>query len=314
MAVNPIDLSLVVPLFNEQENVGPLDRSIMSALQGSGCGFEVIFVDDGSTDQTAELLRRLHKQDPRVRVIRLFINSGQTAAMGIGIQSARGNVIVTMDGDLQNDPRDIPLLLAKIHAGSDLVVGWRKHRQDKLFSRRIPSRIANWWIASLLGLRTHDLGCTLKAYRAELIQQVPLYSDLHRFITAVCSLASTRIDEVVVRHHPRHLGKSKYGIGRTGKVMLDVLMVKMLLSCSRRPLHWFGSWAFVSFMISIAITLGSIAWHDDGASSFVLLGAAMLLGCLSLHLLFSGILAELVVRTQADDRVKPLADVEVSSK
>jgi len=213
----------VIPLYNETDNVELLYQAICDSLDVTRYQFEMIFVDDGSEDGTLLKLESLIQRDPRVRVLRLRRNSGQTVAMRVGIEHSRGEIIVTLDGDLQNDPCDIPVLVSKINEGYDLVTGWRKNRQDRFVSRKLPSLVANWLISRFLGISTHDLGCTLKAYRASLIRQIPLYSDLHRFIPAVCSMASTRIAEVVVRHHPRRHGQTKYGISRTGRVLLDVL-------------------------------------------------------------------------------------------
>jgi len=245
--------------------------------------------------------------------LRLHSNIGQTVAMRVGIDHAQGKVIVTLDGDLQNDPRDIPVLVSKIHEGYDLVTGWRKNRQDPLISRKLPSLVANLCISRFLGISTHDLGCTLKAYRAELIQQIPLYSDLHRFIPVVCTMASTRIDEVVVRHHPRRYGQTKYGILRTGRVLLDVLTVTMLVSCANRPLHWFGYWAAVVLLLSGLAGMSSvyIAFQSNWTSTYVLPGVTILLGYLGVHLLFSGIFGEIVVGSEPRERVKALVDVTV---
>ena len=311
-----LQLSLVVPLFNEVENVEPLYRAICDALEAADQQFEVVFVDDGSDDDTLHVLESLLERDPRVRVIRLAVNSGQTVAMQVGIQRTRGDIVVTLDGDLQNDPRDIPLLVSRIHVGFDLVTGWRRHREDRLLSRKVPSLVANWLIAKFLDIPTHDLGCTLKAYRAELIREIPLYSDLHRFIPAVCSMASTRIDEIVVRHHPRLRGKSKYGIWRTGRVLLDALTVKMLLSCARRPLHWFGYGGVVAMLIASLTGFYILISPAQplAAPQFVLPGIVILLSGLSINLLFSGIFGEIVVHTEPRERVKPLVDVTVLNR
>lgn len=307
-------ISLVVPLFNEQENVIPLHQAICNVDELRQQEMEMVFVDDGSSDRTLEMLRSLLPTDSRVRVIRLFVNGGQTVAMELGIQASRGEIIVTLDGDLQNDPADIPLLVAKIRAGNDLVVGWRRNRQDRFISRKIPSKVANWLLARFLAIRTHDLGCTLKAYRAELVHGLPLYSDLHRFIPAVCSMASDRMEEVVVRHHPRLRGKSKYGIFRTGRVLLDALTVRMLLSCARRPLRWFGKGAILTLLLALLALVGAIAYRTDAAveSSLVLPGIAMLLGSLGCHLLFAGFLGEAIVRVEPQERIQPLVDVILS--
>ena len=308
-----VELSIVIPLYNEVDNVEPLYQSLCDAARHIKDTLEIIFVDDGSTDETMHRLQPIVALDPRVRVLRLRVNSGQTVAMQVGIQRARGAIIVTLDGDLQNDPGDIPLLISRIEAGYDLVVGWRKNRQDRLLSRKIPSRIANWCLARFLAIPTHDLGCTLKAYRAELIHRVPLYSDLHRFIPAVCAMASARIDEVVVRHHPRRHGKTKYGMMRTGRVLLDALTVRMLLSCARRPLHWFGTGALsvglLAMLVGVVAAISML--QPDAITSLVLPGISILFVFLSFQLLFAGILGEIVIRVEPQARVKPLFDVHV---
>lgn len=306
-----LELSLVIPLHNEMDNVKPLYQAICASLDPTGGSREVIFVDDGSDDATLQELESISLQDQRVRVLRLRRNVGQTVAMQTGIEHARGKIIVTMDGDLQNDPCDIPALVARINEGYDLVTGWRLYRQDRFISRRFPSLVANWFISRFLGIPTHDLGCTLKAYRSNLIRRIPLYSDLHRFIPAVCSMASTRIDEVVVRHHPRRYGQTKYGISRVGRVLFDALTVKMLVSCARRPLHWFGYWAVTMFLLAGLASISSVyvALHSTWRSTLVLPGVAILLGYLGMHLLFSGIFGEIVVRSEPQERVKTLVSV-----
>lgn len=247
------ELSIVVPLFNEEESVRPLHSSIVRALEPLAAAFEVILVDDGSRDGTFAAAEEEARGDPRVRVVKFRRNYGQTPAMAAGIAEARGNVIVTMDGDLQNDPADIPRLLAKIDEGCDIVVGWRHNRQDKLVSRKLPSRIANALIARVTGVPIHDNGCSLKAYRATLIKRIPLYSEMHRFIPAMALIAGPRIAEMKVRHHARQFGRSKYGLSRIYKVLLDLLVIKTVASFTSRPLLWFG-------MLSLPmLALGSVA-------------------------------------------------------
>lgn len=307
------ELSLVIPLYNEMDNVEPLYQAISDCLNVTEYNFELIFVDDGSEDHTLPKLETVIRRDPRVRVLRLLRNFGQTAAMQIGIEHARGEIIVTLDGDLQNDPRDIPLLVSKVKEGYDLVTGWRRDRKDRFVSRRLPSLVANWCISRFLGLSGHDLGCTLKAFRAELIHRIPLYSDLHRFIPAICSMASTRIEEVIVRHHPRRHGKTKYGISRTWRVVLDALTVKMLLSCAQRPLHWFGYWALPLLLLACLSGLRAAFFtlNSGGNSDYVLPGVAIMLGYLGVNMLFSGIFGEIVVRSEPQERIPVLVDTKV---
>jgi glycosyltransferase involved in cell wall biosynthesis len=233
-------LSVIAPLYNEEENVRPLYEALTAALDPTGLDYEMLFVDDGSKDTTLSRAIELAQADPRVKVVKFRRNCGQTAAMAAGIEFASGEVLVTMDGDLQNDPLDIPMFLETIESGYDIVVGWRFKRQDKLISRKIPSKIANWLIGKVTKVPIKDNGCSLKAYRASVIKQIPLYSEMHRFIPAMASIAAPRIAEVKARHHPRRFGKSKYGLSRVYKVLLDLLVIKTLASFAARPLLWFG--------------------------------------------------------------------------
>ncbi len=233
-------LSVIAPLYNEEENVRPLYEALTAALDPTGLGYEMLFVDDGSRDATLARAIELAQGDSRVKVVKFRRNCGQTAAMAAGIEFACGEVLVTMDGDLQNDPLDIPMFLETIESGYDIVVGWRFKRQDKLISRKIPSRIANWLIGKVTRVPIKDNGCSLKAYRASVIKQIPLYSEMHRFIPAMASIAAPRIAEVKARHHARRFGKSKYGLSRIYKVLLDLLVIKTLASFAARPLLWFS--------------------------------------------------------------------------
>jgi glycosyltransferase involved in cell wall biosynthesis len=233
-------ISVCVPFYNEEESIAPMHKAVVDALTPLGISFEMVCIDDGSRDSTLAIAVGIAKQDPRVRVVKFRRNSGQTAAMAAGIEAARGDVIVTMDGDLQNDPRDIPQFLELIDQGYDIVVGWRHDRQDKLVSRKIPSRIANRLIAKVTGVPIRDNGCSLKAYRASLIKRIPLYSEMHRFIPAVANIAGPRVAEIKVRHHARKFGKSKYGLSRVYKVLLDLMVIKTVASFASRPLLWFG--------------------------------------------------------------------------
>ena len=249
LATQSPDVSLVIPVFNEEGNLPKLHQEITDALEPYGKRYEIIFIDDGSTDASFALLSSLHHQDPRVRVIRFRKNFGQTAALAAGFDEARSPVIVTLDADLQNEPRDIPLLLERLDGDFDIVCGWRKDRKDPFWSRRLPSQIANWLISVTTGVRLHDYGCTLKAFRSDVVKNLHLYGEMHRFIPAVASSIGVSIDEVVVGHRPRNQGESKYGISRTFRVILDLMTVKFLLSYSRRPLQIFGSTGF-SWVVS----------------------------------------------------------------
>ncbi len=246
------ELSVVVPLYNEEESLRPLHAAITQSVGPLGLEYEIIFVDDGSRDATASVAVEIAKQDPHVCLVRLRRNYGQTPAMAAGIDQARGEVIVTMDGDLQNDPADIANLLARIDEGYDIAVGWRYDRQDKLISRKIPSKIANRLIAKATGVPIKDNGCSLKAYRAALIKKIPLYSEMHRFIPAMASIAGPKIAEIKVRHHARQFGQSKYGLSRIYKVLLDLLVIKTVASFTTRPMLWFG-------LLSIPLLLAAAA-------------------------------------------------------
>ena len=223
-------LSIVVPVYNEEENVRLLFEKIQAVCETIGETYEVLFVDDGSHDDTFAVLSELSKQKPELKVIRFEKNAGQTAAMAAGFEFAQGQRIISMDGDLQNDPTDIPKLLKKLDEGYDLVCGWRKERQDKFLTRRVPSIVANWIIGKVTGVPIHDNGCSLKAYRASVIKQVPLYGEMHRFIPAMSTVLGARIAEIVVTHHPRRFGESKYGLGRIWRVMLDIIAFKFIIS------------------------------------------------------------------------------------
>ncbi|WP_373054277.1 glycosyltransferase family 2 protein [Thioalkalivibrio sp.] len=292
-----MDLSVIVPLFNEEENVFPLYRSIVAALDPLAVDYELILVDDGSSDATVARARQLAEQDKRLRLIILRRNYGQTPAMAAGIDHASGQILVTMDGDLQNDPADIPILVEQIHAGYDIVVGWRHERQDKLITRRIPSLIANWLIGKVTGVPIRDNGCSLKAYRGDVIKEVPLYSEMHRFIPAMASIAGARIVEVRVRHHPRRFGSSKYGLTRIYKVLIDLLAIETLIVSAQRPMTFFGTLAAPILLLAIA-SIGSSIYLTGVAdiNALPLGGMGVLLGALVFFLVLSGALAELLLR------------------
>lgn len=293
-----IDLSVVVPLFNEEESVAPLYESITSVVDGLNSTVELIFIDDGSVDETFARASQLAQNDPRLRVVKFRRNYGQTPAMAAGIDIARGRTIVTMDGDLQNDPRDIPEFLKKIDDGFDIVVGWRFNRQDKLISRKIPSRIANWLIGKVTGVPIKDNGCSLKAYRAEIIKQVPLYSEMHRFIPAMASIAGSRIAEIKVRHHARKFGESKYGLSRVYKVLLDLLTIKTIAAFSTRPLKWFAMLSAPFIFLSCCLVMWSLLQVIlTGDMSLPISGTGILSGALGILLVLSGGLGELISKT-----------------
>lgn len=287
-------ISIVVPVYNEEESILPLYRQIRNACEPLGRPYEMVFVDDGSGDRTFAILRGLHNQDARVKVIRFRKNYGQTAAMAAGFKYVQGQIIVSIDGDLQNDPADIPRLLAKLEEGYDVVCGWRKERKDRLISRRVPSVIANWLIGRITGVPIHDNGCSLKAYRAGVIRRVALYSELHRFIPAMSTLAGARIAEIVVRHHPRQFGKSKYGISRAWRVFLDLFLIKMLTGFAAQPALWFGTLSLPALLSGTACLIG--LWIP-GIPGVILPALAFLSLSLVGHFLAMGLLGEMVLGT-----------------
>jgi glycosyltransferase involved in cell wall biosynthesis len=294
-----IDISIIVPLYNEEECIQPLYESIVRKIDPLNIRYEIIFVDDGSKDGTFSKAKELAEKDSRLRVLKFRKNYGQTPAMAAGIDHARGKILVTMDGDLQNDPADIPKFLEKIHEGSDIVCGWRHKRQDKLISRKIPSVIANWIIGKITGVPIKDNGCSLKAYRAEIMKSIPLYSDMHRFIPAMTSMAGTNVVEIKVNHHPRRFGVSKYGITRIYKVMIDLLVIKTLLSLAMRPLRFFATAGIVSLLAAVLLLMESITglFKGEVGINFMVASGALLFGILSFFLVLIGLLGELVLKT-----------------
>jgi glycosyltransferase involved in cell wall biosynthesis len=303
-------VSVVIPLFNEVGNVKPLYHHLRSAMEKAGDVWEFIFVDDGSTDGTFKLLQELHNHDDdHVRVLRLRRNYGQTAALAAGFDAARGTTIVCLDGDLQNDPQDIPRLVEKLDEGYDAVSGWRVHRQESFWLRRLPSRVANWLISHTTGVHLHDYGCTLKAYRAELVKELRLYGELHRFIPALMWGNGARIAELSVQHRPRVYGRSKYGISRTVRVLLDLITVKFCLTSLTRPLQFFGLVGLLTSGAGMATCLYlaglKVFWGYPLADRpFLLLG--ILLVVIGVQFLCVGILAEIQIRTYHESSQRPI--------
>ena len=297
-------LSVVVPLYNEEESVELLYQSIVGAVDTLDVTYEMIFVDDGSRDRTFELATELAEADPRLRVIKFRGNFGQTPAMAAGIDHAEGEVIVTMDGDLQNDPKDIGALLMKLEEGFDIVVGWRFNRQDKLVTRKIPSMIANRLIGKVTGVPVKDNGCSLKAFRATVIKNVSLYSEMHRFIPAMASVVGPRLAEIKVSHHARQFGESKYGLSRIYRVLLDLMIVKTVTKFAARPMRWFALLAMIPMALGTALLVAAISVSSGGSSSvdaassmLPLAGSGVLLLTLAVVLIFGGAFAELVFKT-----------------
>lgn len=307
--VPTLEVSVIVPLFNEADNIGALYQTLRQAMVLTGRTWEVIFIDDGSTDTTYSLLRDLHYQDAHVRVLRLRRNFGQTAAMSAGFDAARGSVVVCMDGDLQNDPSDIELLLKTLEDDDyDVVSGWRVNRQEGFWLRRLPSRVANWLISKITGVHLHDYGCTLKAYRAPVIKELRLYGEMHRFIPALIGGNGARITEIPVQHHPRRHGSSKYGLSRTVRVIFDLMTVKFWLSFLTRPLQIFGLLGLATgvpgALICAYLALLKLLWQQGlGHRPLLLLGVLLLV--VGVQFVCMGILAELQTRTYHESSNKP---------
>jgi glycosyltransferase involved in cell wall biosynthesis len=291
------EVSVVVPLFNEEDSLRPLYAAITGAMAPLGVAFEIVFVDDGSTDATARIAETLARSDPRVALVKFRRNYGQTPAMAAGIAEAHGEVIVTMDGDLQNDPRDIAALLHKIEEGYDIAVGWRFERQDKLLSRKLPSWVANALIARATGVAIKDNGCSLKAYRAGLIKKIPLYSEMHRFIPAMASIAGPAIAQIKVRHHARQFGVSKYGLSRIYKVLLDLMVIKTVASFAARPMLWFGLLSLPMLLLAtIAFLWTAITFVQQQTLSLPIAGSGVIFLSCAVILLAAGAVGELVFK------------------
>lgn len=300
------DISVFLPVYNEEPNLRPLHAKLDDALSRLGRTAEIIYVDDGSTDGSLEILRGLARIDPRVRVVALRRNYGQTAAMAAGIDAATGRVLIPMDADLQNDPADIVRLLDKLDEGYDVVSGWRKNRQDTLVTRKIPSMIANRIISWIGGVPLHDYGCSLKAYRRESLEDVRLYGEMHRFIPIYASWAGARVTEIPVEHHPRTMGKSKYGLSRTLKVVLDLMTIKFMASYQTKPIYVFGTFGILAFIISILAGLWAVVKKLEGIS-FILTPLPMLavvMFAVGIQFMLMGLLAEMLVRTYHESQAK----------
>jgi glycosyltransferase involved in cell wall biosynthesis len=308
--MSDVDLSVVIPVRNEAPSLVELHRELTETLATWGRAYEIICVDDGSTDDSFEILARLQAVDAHLRLIRFRRNFGQTAAFAAGFDHARGRIIVTSDGDLQNDPHDIPVIVERLERGADIVCGWRKDRKDAFVSRRLPSMIANRVISVATGVRLHDYGCSLKAFRAEVVKPLKLYGEMHRFLPAIASEQGVLIDEVAVNHRPRRHGRSKYGIGRTVRVILDLLTVKFLLSYSTRPLQIFGlvgvSMGLLGGLISGWLAYERIFGEVSLNQHLPLLLLGILLISTGFQLVTLGLLAEIQARTYHESQNKPV--------
>ena len=304
----PLDLSVVVPLYNEEESLPHLVEQLLSALRPSGERFELVLVNDGSSDHTAEVLERLSREIPELVGVLLRKNYGQTAAMAAGFDVSQGEVIVSLDGDLQNDPADIPMLLSKLREGYDLVSGWRHQRQDAALQRKLPSNLANRLIGRVTGVRLHDYGCSLKAYRREVLADMRLYGELHRFLPALAFIEGARITEVKVNHRARQFGSSKYGIDRTFRVLMDLLTVWFMKRFLTRPMYVFGFGGLIAILTSLGSStyLLVIKLMGSDIGNRPLLTLAVVLGLAGIQLFCFGLLGELQIRTYHESQDRPI--------
>ncbi|MBN2317303.1 MAG: glycosyltransferase family 2 protein [Sedimentisphaerales bacterium] len=301
------EISVVVPVFDEEDNLRPLYEQITRTL-ADGHSYEILFVDDGSRDGSFDVLKELQKADDKIRVIRFRKNFGQTAALSAGFEHARGEIIIALDADLQNDPADIPKMVAQLNEGFDVVSGWRKKRHDKALTRRLPSRIANGLISRITGVKLHDFGCTLKAYRKEVIAETKLYGEMHRFIPALASWNGAKVTEMVVNHRPRTAGVAKYGLARTWKVVLDLITVSFLGSFSTKPIYVFGGLGLFSAIGSIILGLIVVYQKfnrgtDMSGNPLLILTAVLMIA--TIQFILMGLLAELLVRTYHESQDRP---------
>jgi glycosyltransferase involved in cell wall biosynthesis len=301
-------LSVVIPIFDEEENIVPLYRELKKVLEALGRGYEIIFVDDGSTDAGNEVLQRLAKDDKEMKVIQFRKNFGQTAAIAAGVEHAQGEIIITMDGDGQNDPRDIPRLLERLEPGYDVVSGWRRNRKDPFLNKRFPSALANKLISWLTGIRLHDYGCTLKAYRRDILKDVRLYGEMHRFIPAYASWLGGRIAELEVVHHPRQHGKSKYSLSRTTSIILDLITFLFLQRYSTKPIRLFGGAGMtllgLGILTSIFVLYRKIIWGGVWISPMILI--SFLFITMGVMFILLGLIAEIIIRTYHESQKKPI--------
>lgn len=309
LSSNPLALSVVVPIYNEVASIPHLVDAVATSLSANQLSYEIICVDDGSQDGSTELLLELARSRPDLKAVILRRNYGQTAAMSAGFKHAQGRVIVMIDGDFQNDPADIPALLAKIEEGYDLVSGWRKERQDAALTRLLPSKIANWLIGRVTGVKLHDYGCSLKAYRSELVADMNLYGELHRFLPALAYIEGARISEIPVRHHARRYGKSKYGLGRTFRVVMDLLTVFFMKKFLTRPMHVFGLFGLLSFgvglFLGLYLTILKLGFGQSiGDRPLLILAVVLLLA--GVQLFSFGLLAEVLMRTYHESQGRPI--------
>ena len=300
-------ISIVIPIYNEEANIAKLAESILKAL--SGIEYEVLFINDGSTDNSEKEIQAISKSNAHIKLINLRRNYGQTAAMQAGFDHSKGNIVIPMDGDLQNDPKDIPMLIEKINEGYDVVSGWRKIRSDKKFTRIIPSKIANMLISKISGIHLHDYGCTLKAYRKDILNDIKLYGEMHRFIPIYASWEGAKVTEVAVHHHPRTAGKTKYGLSRIPRVILDLLVIRFFDKSLDRPIHLFGQFGLLMFLIAFLLFLLAIFLKIFMNISFILTPLPLLVVFFSMSgllCIFIGLVAEIQSRIYFEARDRPL--------
>ncbi len=310
---NPLDISVVIPIYNEEESLPHLIAKVRDAMDALGKSWELILVDDGSADRSAEIISQACQEDKRVKFIQFRRNFGQTAATAAGFEYSSGAVVIPMDGDLQNDPHDIGMLLEKLDEGYDVVSGWRQNRQDTFINRKLPSVIANWLIAWVTGVKLHDLGCSLKAYKREIVDEIKLYGEMHRFIPIIASWYGAKICEVPVTHHPRQYGSTKYGIMRTLKVVLDLMTVKFLGSYSTKPLYPLGGIGLggiaLSFLLTFIVLIQKYGMDVKVHRNPLMLVAVMFL-IVGIQFIAIGLLAELLTRTYHESQRKPIYTVK----
>jgi glycosyltransferase involved in cell wall biosynthesis len=305
-----VALSVVIPVFNEEQNLKSLFAQLIGALESLDCHYEIIAVDDGSTDGSFGILKELHQQNSSIKVVRFRRNFGQTAAFAAGFDLAQGEAVVTIDADLQNDPADIPSLLDKMAEGYDVVSGWRKDRHDRFLDRKLPSMLANWLISRVTGVYLHDYGCSLKAYHRDVVKNIQLYGELHRFIPALAKLMGVSVAELPVRHNPRRFGRSKYGLTRTVRVLLDLITVRFLLSYSARPMQLFGGLGLVSFALGVIgglyLSAQKVIYGYNYSIDRPLLLLSVLLVVVGVQMVSMGLLGELVVRVYHEAQNKAI--------
>jgi glycosyltransferase involved in cell wall biosynthesis len=307
-----MDLSIVVPVYNEEENIQGLYDQLTAVLEPLGLAYEIICADDGSTDRSFERLKSLAERDPRIKIIRFRRNFGQTAGFSAGFDYATGDIVITVDADLQNDPAGIPVLLDKMAEGYDIVSGWRSNRQDAFLTRKLPSRIANWLISRTTGVQVHDRGCSLRAFRLHVVKEMRLYGELHRFIPDIAAWIGASMAEVPVNHRPRRFGKSKYGIGRTFRVILDLITVRFLQGYATRPIQIFGKWGLVlgllGFLLGLRLSFQKLVLgHSIGNRPALVLSLLLIL--MGVQLVSIGLLGEITIRTYYEGQQKPIYHV-----